>query len=81
MNIKNWQYLCIYGRLAGERADKTDILHDGKQIYVIREEDELLFIDSNTGEILLIQGENGWPTYKSDWADDEPHTEYEGFDE
>ena len=78
--IKNWQHLCIYGRLASEHADATEIVHDGKHIWVCRPVNDyslLEYTDMETGEVLLIQGEDGMPTYTSNWADSEPENPYQ----
>lgn len=77
--LKNWQYLCIYGRLS-TNPDQTEILHDGVHIWVmvpVNDDTSLEYIDMDTGEILLIQGEDGQPTYVSDWAQDEPRNPYQ----
>lgn len=79
--IKNWQHLCIFGRIASTdiNPDGHIIDHDDKRIYIRRDVDDfsLVYIDLDTGEVLLIQGEDGFPTYKSDWADEEPTMPYQ----
>lgn len=80
--IKNWQHLCIFGRLASTDIDLNGqtIEHDGKTIFVCRDMNDgtsLLYIDKETGEVLLVQGEDGFPTYTSDWADSTPTEPYQ----
>lgn len=77
--IKNWQHLCIFGRIAcvHTELDGMVIEHEDREIIVKVSGVDLLYIDANTGEILLIQGEDGFPTYLSDWAKEEPRTSYQ----
>lgn len=77
--IKNWQHLCIFGRIASVHIDSDGmrIEHDCKHIIVKRDGINLLYIDSDTDEKLLIQGEDGFPEYTSDWADKEPSEPYQ----
>ena len=81
MKIKNWQHLCIFGRIASTDIDidgKT-IFHDGKDILIkVRNEGrDVDYIDERTGELLLTQGEDGWPTYESEWAKQAPELPYQ----
>ena len=81
MRIKNWQHLCIFGRLCSDKID-TDgkvIWHDGKniRIHVYNDHCDVDYIDNDTGELLLTQGEDGFPTYTSDWAEQTPTNPYE----
>ena len=77
--IKNWQHLCIFGRIASTYTDLDGmkIEHEDKTIVVKASDTDLLYIDADTGEILLTQGEDGFPTYLSDWAKEEPRTPYQ----
>lgn len=79
--IKNWQHLCIFGRLASPYIDidGLKIEHEGKDIVLSVSYDGTYidYIDCDTGEVLLTQGEDGFPTYKSDWADEEPTLPYQ----
>lgn len=79
--IKNWQHLCIFGRIASTypNLDGMKIEHEDKTIIVsVSVSGEYLhYIDNDTGEILLTQGEDGFPTYLSDWAKEEPRTPYQ----
>lgn len=77
--IKNWQHLCIFGRIACVHTDMDGmrIEHDYKKITVKVDEVNLVYIDEDTGEVLLIQGEDGFPEYTSDWADDYPREPYQ----
>lgn len=78
--IKNWQHLCIIGRLLSpfNDVDGLRINHDGKDITMSVSYDGTYidYIDDETGEVLLTQGEDGFPTYKSDWADELPREPY-----
>lgn len=77
--IKNWQHLCIFGRIAftGIDIDRQIVYHDGHQILIRVYKYEVDYIDNETGEILLVQGEDGEPTYLSDWANEEPTEGYQ----
>lgn len=77
--IKNWQHLCIFGRIASTDIDidRRIVYHDGHHILIRVYTHEVDYIDNDTGEILLVQGENGFPTYLSDWADEEPNEGYQ----
>lgn len=79
--IKNWQHLCIFGRLCSDTID-TDgkvIWHDGRNIRISVRDDHCYvdYIDNDTGELLLTQGEDGFPTYESEWAKQTPKCQYE----
>lgn len=78
--IKNWQHLCIFGRLLPNDITNSDITihHDSKNITVHCDDDDcLVYIDNDTGEVLLIQGEDGFPTYSSEWAEQYPTLPYQ----
>ena len=79
--IKNWQHLCIFGRIASTdiELDGKEVYHDDKHIQIMRSYDgvSLHYIDIDTGEILLTQGEDGFPEYVSDWANEVPKSPYE----
>lgn len=80
--IKNWQYLCIFGRLSGKLLDKLQndvIYHDGKEIVINICGTSVNYTDKETGEILLRQGENGLAEYMSNWANEAPKNPYERF--
>lgn len=78
--IKNWQHLCIFGRLASNdvHIDGKTIYHDDKRINIVDNNGITIdYLDAETGEILLTQGEDGFPIYLSDWAKQEPSTPYQ----
>lgn len=79
--LQNWQHLCIFGRLSSTDIDIDghEIYHDGKTIIVKRaiNEIDLKYIDKKTGKVLLIQGEDGFPIYKSEWANLVPTEPYQ----
>lgn len=78
--IKNWQHLCIFGRLAAahNKIDGMLIEHNGKELIVDASDDIVVkYIDKNTGEIHVIQGEDGFPEYTSDWANARPIGPYQ----
>lgn len=81
MKIKNWQHLCIFGRIASTdiEIDGKTILHDGKLIRIqLRDEGcNIDYFDVETNELLLTQGEDGFPTYTSEWAEQMPNSPYE----
>lgn len=82
MRIKNWQYLCIFGRLAAPYIDINGkmIYHDNRDIVITADntsdEPRLIYTDYNSGEVLLIQDEEGFPAYESEWAKQIPNDPY-----
>lgn len=81
MKIKNWQHLCIFGRISSTYIDIDGkmIFHDGKDIIIKVRNDgnDVDYIDKESKELLLTQGEDGWPTYLSEWAKKTPTSGYE----
>lgn len=83
MNLKNWQHLCIFGRLCPSDIEIVGkiIYHDDRCIKIgerySENGPELTYTDEETNEILLIQGVDGFPVYKSEWADSEPTCPYQ----
>ena len=79
--IKNWQHLCIWGRLTTTttKIDGTILYHDNRKILVkeIPNGTDLAYLDYETGEILLVQGEDGFPNETSEWAERIPEGPYE----
>jgi hypothetical protein len=79
--IKNWQHLCIFGRLMSDNIvndSEITIYHDTKHILVHRRADGcLIYVDKDTSTILLVQGEDGFPTYSSEWAEQYPTLPYQ----
>lgn len=78
--IKNWQHLCIFGRLAStyNDLDGLRLQHEDKEILVKSRADGTIdYIDCETGEVLLTQGEDGFPSYTSDWAEECPKLPYQ----